>query len=709
MRAFLLTGALTSALLVGAASKPAHAEKYALLVGVSVMQNSPRDKWLSGPHNDLPEMRGVLKDIYGFKAENILSLEKLQSSRAGIEQAFREHLINKAKPGDFVMFYYSGHGTQIPDRNGDEGDGKDEALVPYDAGGTIESYITDDNLADWVGRLKTKNAFIMLDSCHSGTGLRGGSVPRAIDAEDLGIKARDFKIPAGAENARADDLAPDGAVPVLLTGCRSDQTSSDSPFLLPNDEAKIKEFLDQIKTKGKYCGDQKYNPYMGALTFSWLCAVVDKPDASYADIHKDLSLWLQKQKFEQAPQLEGAGLKRTSLEGSTVAALTASMNALLAATPTTPPKPPVTTPVTTPAVPVTPTTPPVTQPVPIAQPVAPAAAPFANAVANVTSVVGDTAQIQVSAGIELTVGSIFENASGGALRVLTANGTTGSARIVKGTFTAGDKLRESFHFVASKKLRVTLLGDSPAKGELNKRLGALDFVQVVDAVAPHEAELEFSKRGNGVTLNVYRNQQQLPAVSGADVDEVFPKIGRVLENLYTVNQLTAMENPKAAFRVDLQVNGRDFDTIKVNDTVSFTARAERDCYLYLVDVDPVGKVTVLFPNKYAGNNKLRAGETTSLPAPNLYRLRVAGPAGGEAIKAIVTESPLRLEVLEAAGGEIAALQGEGSSVATALLAQLKRELNGGVRGIEVLPADPRDQPITTDGWATDIVLLTIKD
>jgi hypothetical protein len=131
--------------------------------------------------------------------------------------------------------------------------------------------------------------------------------------------------------------------------------------------------------------------------------------------------------------------------------------------------------------------------------------------------------------------------------------------------------------------------------------------------------------------------------------------------------------------------------------------------LYLVDIDPVGKVTVLFPNKYAANNKLRAGETTNLPAPNLYRLRVAGPAGGEAVKAIVTEAPLRLEVLEAAGGEIATLQGNGSDIASTLLAQLKRELNGGARGIEVLPPDAREQPITTEGWATDIVLLTIKD
>lgn len=289
--------------------------------------------------------------------------------------------------------------------------------------------------------------------------------------------------------------------------------------------------------------------------------------------------------------------------------------------------------------------------------------------------------------------------------------TRSSARILRGKANAGDVLNETFHFVATKKLRVAVLGTAPgdARTQIIKRLGALDFVQSVDAALPHDAELEFATRGNGIRLNVYRNQQQLPPIAGADVDEIFPKIGQTLENLYTVNQLVALDNPAAKLKVDLQVNSKDFDTAKIGGLITFSARADQDCYLYLLDVDPAGKVTLLFPNKYAPENKLRAGIATNLPAPNLFRLRAAGPAGGEAVKAIVTTAPLKLEVLEAANGEIAALAGNGASIAGELLAQPKRELNGGARGIEVLAGDPRDQPITTEGWATDIVLLTIRD
>ena len=111
----------------------------------------------------------------GFKDENILTLggtpEGTGTTVADITNAFRAQLINKCKPGDYALFYYSGHGTQIPDQNGDEADGKDEAIVPYDAGNTIESYITDDQLGAWTSQIKAAETLVILDSCHSGTGL----------------------------------------------------------------------------------------------------------------------------------------------------------------------------------------------------------------------------------------------------------------------------------------------------------------------------------------------------------------------------------------------------------------------------------------------------------------------------------------------------------------------------------------------------------
>ena len=737
MKSWIKKAALLGSLMtLNGLTQPAHAEKYALLVGVTKLPSAPRDKWLNGPANDLMLMRHTLTTKLGYKDENILTIggtpECTDATAANIAKVFRSQLIDKCKPGDYALFYYSGHGTQIPDQNGDEADAKDEAIVPRDAGNTIESYITDDQLSDWTAKIKAKETLVILDSCHSGTGLRGGATPKFIDADQLGFKmpaatkdlnvaflkasnklngtSKDLNAATGFDDVERKRDASANSNVILLSGCRADQTSSDYPFLLSDDEKEVNEFLDQIK-KDKYCVGAKQNPFTGALTFMTLNTILtSKEGISYADLIKSISLKLQKNKFDQVPQLEGNGTDNPAF-GVTNAAPTPPVVQPAPPVVQTPQPAPITQPTPATPQPAQPTPPPTTQPA--VQTVA-----LNGTAAQVLSVTGDSAQIQIGAGLELVPNSIFESASGGAVSVISntrtdAAGTVGTARIVRGSVRAGDKLNETFHFVATKKLRVALIGNGSdgAKAALAQKIGALDFVQIVDLQAPHEAELEFSQRGanDGLRLNIYRNQQQLPAISGADVSEVFPKIGKVLENLYTVNQLVGMENPQAAMKVDLQVNGKDYDTIKVNDTVSFTARAERDCYLYLVDVDPAGKVTVLFPNKYAVNNKLRGGETTSLPAPNLYRLRVAGPAGGEAIKAIITESPLRLEVLEAAGGEIATLQGSGASIATALLAQLKRELNGGARGIEVLPPDARDQPITTAGWATDIVLLTIKD
>lgn len=59
-------------------------------------------------------------------------------------------LVQDAQPGDLLWFHYSGHGTQVTDRDGDEQDGKDEAICPLD-----HKMITDDELKQFLcGTLK---------------------------------------------------------------------------------------------------------------------------------------------------------------------------------------------------------------------------------------------------------------------------------------------------------------------------------------------------------------------------------------------------------------------------------------------------------------------------------------------------------------------------------------------------------------------------
>lgn len=90
-------------------------------------------------------------------------------------QATRDHVLSglyraadNLGAGDIFVFYYSGHGGQQPDLNGDESDGKDETLVAYDR------EIIDDKIHYALTKFKTGVRIVMIsDSCNSGTNYRG--------------------------------------------------------------------------------------------------------------------------------------------------------------------------------------------------------------------------------------------------------------------------------------------------------------------------------------------------------------------------------------------------------------------------------------------------------------------------------------------------------------------------------------------------------
>ena len=78
-----------------------------------------------------------------------------------------------------LVFHYSGHGQQITDDNGDEPDGYDETIVPYDApmraeaGYRGDKHLRDDELARKLLALRAKvgptgNVVFAFDSCFSG-------------------------------------------------------------------------------------------------------------------------------------------------------------------------------------------------------------------------------------------------------------------------------------------------------------------------------------------------------------------------------------------------------------------------------------------------------------------------------------------------------------------------------------------------------------
>lgn len=86
------------------------------------------------------------------------------NTRANMIKAFTQ-VVKAAGPGDKVVVSYSGHGTQVKDRNGDEPDGWDEAIVPIDL-----TTIIDDLIYSILTQLNPQaQGFLFSDSCFSGT------------------------------------------------------------------------------------------------------------------------------------------------------------------------------------------------------------------------------------------------------------------------------------------------------------------------------------------------------------------------------------------------------------------------------------------------------------------------------------------------------------------------------------------------------------
>jgi hypothetical protein len=154
-------------------------KRWAVIVGVSDYQHFEDEIGgdLPGAVNDARAMQQVLTARWGFRPENIRMLLDDGATRENIRVALTQWLPAGMREGDLVVFYFAGHGAQQWDENGDEPDGLDETLAPYDAlPQSTANDISDDELGAWLESLPTRDVVVILDNCHSGTGTR--SLPR---------------------------------------------------------------------------------------------------------------------------------------------------------------------------------------------------------------------------------------------------------------------------------------------------------------------------------------------------------------------------------------------------------------------------------------------------------------------------------------------------------------------------------------------------
>ncbi len=112
--------------------------KKALCIGINDYP-APINK-LAGCVNDANDWRDILVQR-GFEVEQLLNKAATTDS---MRKKIRK-ITQDARAGDTVVITYSGHGSWVPDVDGDdEDDGKDEVLCPYDV--QQNGPITDDEL-----------------------------------------------------------------------------------------------------------------------------------------------------------------------------------------------------------------------------------------------------------------------------------------------------------------------------------------------------------------------------------------------------------------------------------------------------------------------------------------------------------------------------------------------------------------------------------
>lgn len=226
------------------------ATKRALLVGIS---NYPSESMWSPIHgtNDVQLIEQTL-NTQGFK---VLTLKDSNATASKIRKSLAR-LQAEVTSGDIIYLHFSCHGQPIEDIDGDEDDGWDEALIPFDAKkkyqkGTYtgENHITDDELNSYLKTIRKSVGpkgfvYVVIDACHAGSSYRGDE-----DEDSVVIRGTDKGF-SKSNKQYAPRIDKRGKIKVeksanmanicILEACRSYQVNS------------------EIRADGKYYGSLSY-------------------------------------------------------------------------------------------------------------------------------------------------------------------------------------------------------------------------------------------------------------------------------------------------------------------------------------------------------------------------------------------------------------------------------------------------------------------
>lgn len=166
------------------AEEPTSPTRHALLIGCTEYSQLGPDYTLHGPNNDVGLIDRLLRERFQVQDRDIVRLTAsqpaaLRPTRANIVREL-DRLAERIHSGNHVVLLLAGHGSRLPDIDGDEDDGFDEVFLPEDTprGAKIDDVIADDAIARHLNQWRQKGAHVLFlaDTCHSGTMSRGWDV-----------------------------------------------------------------------------------------------------------------------------------------------------------------------------------------------------------------------------------------------------------------------------------------------------------------------------------------------------------------------------------------------------------------------------------------------------------------------------------------------------------------------------------------------------
>ncbi|XP_023745820.1 metacaspase-1 [Lactuca sativa] len=244
---------------------PLQKRKKAVLCGVTY--NGHRKKLEASVHN-VRSMQQLLVNKLGFQNDSIRILTEEESDRSriprkrNIQEALR-WLVEGCQSGDSLMFYYAGHACQIPDEDGDEIDGYDEALCPLDY--RVAGVILDDEINATIVAPLPHGVTLhsVIDTCFSGTVL---DLPFLCQINQDGLYMW--------EEHQLTNKGTRGGKALCISACADHQNSADTSAFTGN--------------------------AIGALTFSFIQAIETESKLTYGRL-----LTFMRKKVQHAQQVVG--------------------------------------------------------------------------------------------------------------------------------------------------------------------------------------------------------------------------------------------------------------------------------------------------------------------------------------------------------------------------------------------------------------------